>query len=107
MAVVQGVNQSLPMRTLVEQTAREVTRWVGNLHANAGALTSAVIGGGVTSFGQYAFQNCTRLSNLTLGDGVANIGGGAFLGCTALLPLSREVRPRRPARPPFPAAVAP
>jgi hypothetical protein len=39
---------------------------------------------GVTSIGNYAFQNCTRLTSLMTPGSVASIGSWAFYDCTSL-----------------------
>jgi hypothetical protein len=39
---------------------------------------------GVTSIGNYAFQNCTSLTSVTIPGGITNIGDSAFRDCTKL-----------------------
>jgi hypothetical protein len=43
-----------------------------------------MVGNGVTSIGNYAFESCSHLSGLILGSSVASIGGYAFDSCTSL-----------------------
>ncbi|MBO7694746.1 MAG: leucine-rich repeat domain-containing protein [Methanobrevibacter sp.] len=48
------------------------------------AMTSAEIGGCVTSIGQYAFYGCTSLTSCTISFGVTTIENGAFGECYSL-----------------------
>jgi hypothetical protein len=53
--------------------------------ANSTKLTSVTFAEGVTSIGQYAFQNCTGLAgNINIPAGVTTIGNYAFQNCTGL-----------------------
>ena len=45
------------------------------------AIQKVEIGGGVTSIGVNAFQNCYSLSSITIPDGVTSIGNSAFQNC--------------------------
>ena len=47
-------------------------------------LTSITIPDGVTSIGDSAFANCTRLISITIPDRVSSIGNNAFGGCHRL-----------------------
>ncbi len=49
-------------------------------------ITHIFISGGVTSIGDYAFAECTRLTSVTFGDGsqLTSIGNGAFAYCKKL-----------------------
>ena len=47
-------------------------------------LTSVTIPSGVTSIGSGAFQNCSRLTSVTIPCGVTSIGNSAFSGCRRL-----------------------
>lgn len=51
-----------------------------NLHG----ATKVTIPDGVTSIGNYAFQNCTGLTSVTIPDSVTSISDTAFDGCYAL-----------------------
>ena len=48
------------------------------------AIQKVEIGGGVTSIGVNAFQNCYSLSSITIPDGVTSIGVNAFQSCYSL-----------------------
>ena len=48
------------------------------------AIQKVEIGGGVTSIGNNAFQNCSSLSSITIPDGVTSIGVNAFQSCYSL-----------------------
>lgn len=50
-------------------------------HGNANAV---VIPDGVTSIGDFAFQNCESLTAVKIADSVTSIGNFAFWGCSAL-----------------------
>ena len=47
-------------------------------------IKSVIIGYGVTSIGDYTFDNCTSLESVTIPDSVTNIGDYAFKDCTSL-----------------------
>ena len=46
--------------------------------------TSVTTPSGVTSIGDYAFENLDTLESVTISEGVTSIGEGAFSGCSAL-----------------------
>jgi len=46
---------------------------------------------GVTSIGDGAFSDCTRLTSVTIPDIVTSIGNGAFAGCTSLTTINVDV----------------
>ncbi|MCQ2078734.1 MAG: InlB B-repeat-containing protein [archaeon] len=48
-------------------------------------LVSVVLPDSVTSIGEYAFQDCTRLERVSMGDKVDLLKRGAFKGCTSLI----------------------
>ncbi len=55
---------------------------------NNGNIKTVVIGSGVTSVGEYAFNGCEVLTGATIPSGVTSIGHNAFYGCKALANVS-------------------
>ncbi len=51
---------------------------------NCSKLTSVTIPASVTTIGDYVFSNCTRLTSITIPDSVTTIGYEAFCNCTNL-----------------------
>ncbi|MBR6109290.1 MAG: leucine-rich repeat protein [Clostridia bacterium] len=51
-------------------------------------ITSVSIGGGVTSIGDFAFEECTSLTSISIPDSVTSIGDYAFSGCTSLTSIT-------------------
>ena len=51
-------------------------------------VTSVNIPNGVTSIGDYAFDDCVNLASITISDGVTSIGKSAFDGCTDLASIT-------------------
>lgn len=51
-------------------------------------ITSVVIGNGVTSIGDNAFEDCSALKKLDIPQSVTEIGSKAFRGCSALTSLA-------------------
>lgn len=56
-------------------------------NAQKSKITSVVIGNGVTSIGDYAFEDCSALKKLDIPQSVTEIGSKAFRGCSALTSL--------------------
>ena len=56
-----------------------------HLYLNGEEVTDLVIPEGVTSIGDYAFDNCTALTSVTIPDGVTSIGAYAFRRCEGLI----------------------
>ena len=50
-------------------------------NANKGNITSVVIGSGVTSIGNYAFEDCTNLASVSIPASVTRLGDHAFKNC--------------------------
>lgn len=57
-------------------------------NAQKSKITSVVIGNGVTSIGNYAFEDCSALKKLDIPQSVTEIGSKAFRGCSALTSLA-------------------
>ena len=51
-------------------------------------LTSVTIGSGVKTIGDYAFRYCTGLTSIEIPDSVTSIGSYAFRGCTGLTSIT-------------------
>ena len=51
-------------------------------------MTSLTIPSGVTSIGNYTFQDCSGLTSLTIPSSVTSIGKNAFNGCSGLTSLT-------------------
>ena len=49
-----------------------------------GEMTEVIFEDGVTSIGNFAFQDCTSLTSVTIGNSVTSIGGSAFHSCSHL-----------------------
>lgn len=56
--------------------------------AQKSKITSVVIENGVTSIGNYAFEDCSALKMLDIPQSVTEIGSKAFRGCSALTSLA-------------------
>ena len=50
-------------------------------------ITSVIIENGVTSIGEFAFQNCTKMTSVIIPDTVSTIGAGSFCFCSSLADL--------------------
>ena len=59
-----------------------------NLYVNGELLTDLVIPDGVTSIGDYAFDNYSKLTSVTFGSDVTSIGDRAFFNCGNLTSLT-------------------
>ncbi|MBQ8290831.1 MAG: leucine-rich repeat domain-containing protein [Clostridia bacterium] len=53
-------------------------------------ITNLVIPEGVTSIGNYAFEDCTSLTSITIPSSVTSIGNHAFSGCSSLTRVTFE-----------------
>ena len=53
-------------------------------HSSADVIKNVVIGDGVTTIGNYAFNLCPNLSKVKFGTSLKSIGSYAFYSCTAL-----------------------
>ena len=53
-------------------------------YSNRSSIVSVVIGDGVTSIGDSAFEGCSSLTSVTIPDSVQSIGGSAFYNCSGL-----------------------
>ena len=55
---------------------------------NCSALTSVTLGNSVTSIGNHAFAYCSGLTSITIPDSVTSIGDYAFYKCTSLTSIT-------------------
>ena len=55
---------------------------------NCSRLTSVTIPNSVTSIGEEAFYDCSRLTSVTIGNSVTSIGKQAFSGCSGLTSIT-------------------
>ena len=53
-----------------------------------GEMTEVIFEDGVTSIGNFAFQDCIGLTSVTIGNSVISIGGSAFHSCSGLKSVS-------------------
>ena len=62
--------------------------WFVPWYASNINIKKTVIKRGVTSIGDYAFDNCTSLTSITIPSSVTSIGVGAFMACTSLTSIT-------------------
>ncbi len=55
-----------------------------HIFLNGEEITNLAIPNGVTTIGNYQFQNCTALTSVIIPNSVTSIGDGAFSGCSRL-----------------------
>ena len=60
------------------------------LYINDELVTNLVIPDGITSIGNYAFENCSSLTSVTIPDSVISIGNSAFCDCSSLTSIVFE-----------------
>ena len=70
--------------TMSSYTSSSGTPW----EARKGNIKTVVIGSGVTSVGDYAFNGCVNLIAVNLPDGVKTIGSYVFFDCDSLISIS-------------------
>ena len=68
--------------SVAEKPTKQEVAWAKGTVSND--VTKVSIPEGVTSIGEYAFQNCTGLTSIEIPSSVASIGSYAFNGCTGL-----------------------
>ena len=56
--------------------------------ANISSITKITVKNGVSSIGDYAFNDCINLNSITIANSVTSIGGYAFLACNSLESIS-------------------
>ena len=59
-----------------------------NLYLNGELVTELVVPDGVTSIGDYAFENCS-VASITISKSVTSIGENAFCGCSSLTTVNK------------------
>ena len=62
-----------------------------NFYINDQEIKDLVIPNSVTSIGNHAFRNCSKLTSVTIPNSVTSIGDGAFSGCSSL-PVENNLR---------------
>ena len=69
---------------LTKERVNEIKNEIGEITNEIGEITNVILGTGVTSIGDHAFENCHALTSVTIPSSVTSIGAYAFLGCHAL-----------------------
>ncbi|MBP3211730.1 MAG: leucine-rich repeat domain-containing protein, partial [Prevotella sp.] len=77
-------NVVIPEEVTYMNRTRSVTSIGNEAFSNCSRLTSVTIPNSVTSIGGKAFRGCSGLTSVTIGSGVTSIGGEAFRGCSGL-----------------------
>ena len=67
---------------------KPVTSIGDNAFVDCSRLTSVTIGNGVTSIGSGAFYNCSGLTSITIPNSVTSIGEIAFMNCSSLASIT-------------------
>ena len=62
--------------------------YANNLYINGELATNVVIPNNITSIGDYAFFNYSRLASVTIPDSVTSIGSHAFSNCSSLTSIT-------------------
>ena len=57
-------------------------------HNSRNAITSIILSDSVTTIGDYAFSNCTKVTSLTIPNAVTTIGQYAFFDCSGLTSIT-------------------
>lgn len=89
---------TLENRTLTITGTGELKNWSGTLsedkrNAQISAIEKVVIEKGITSIGEYAFNNCSNLISISIPNSVTKIEMCAFSGCSSLssIEIPKEV----------------
>ena len=78
-------NGDMTTSNIIHVTIGDEVETIPDNFANGSKITELTIPHSVTSFGNYAFNNCSGLSgNLTIPDSVISIGSYAFYNCSGL-----------------------
>ena len=75
---------TIPSVVWYEDVTYSVTSIGDYAFQDCSKLTSVTIPNSVTSIGNYAFYNCSGLTSITIGNSVTSIGEGAFRDCSGL-----------------------
>ena len=77
-------NIVIPDEVTYMSRTRKVTSIGNNAFQDCSRLTSITIPNSVTSIGEWAFYSCSGLTSVTIGNSVTSIGEFAFFGCSGL-----------------------